>query len=192
MSVAARQRDVPALMGDVDRERALGVEQRGFVEQAHGAFSASGDPGVGGCFEQATAAGVAGGAEPRRAFARERGGRVCAALAGPRGRFGERVGGCVVESERGCTEVPGALVGVAVVGERPGKCAVHGATRGRVGSAVHRRADERVAELDAPISRRARVRPLGLLERPDVDADGRRGVGDEAEVGRRRRGDDEE
>ena len=74
----------------------------------------------------------------------------------------------------------------------PGQCAVHGATRGRVGSAVHRRADKRVAELDPPIANAHESRPLGLLERPDVDADGRGGVGDETDVGRRRRGDDEQ
>ena len=127
--------DVPAQMRDSDRDGVVGGERRGLVEQltvcsplpAIQAFEAASNS------RRPRASSSA--REPRRALGRECGRRVGAALARPRGRVGERVGGRVVGSERGLTQVPGALVRVARRRRAPGP--VRRARRGaRPGSAA--------------------------------------------------------
>ena len=177
---------------DLHCDVVVGGERRGLVEQLDCTLAAPGDPGVRRGVEQPAPANVDGGAEPRRALGGQRGRRVGAAFARSLRRVRKRAGGGVVGPERCLAEMPGSLVRQAGIPHRRGERAVSGAALGGLRRVVHGGADERVAELDAAIRDGHETGGLGLLERRDLDAERRCRLGEQAELGVRGRGRDEQ
>ena len=169
--IAARERHVPAEVRDLDPDAVVARERSSLVEQAHGALSAPRHPGVRGRLEQPSPARLVIRAEARGALCRQRGRGVGTALVRPCGRQRERIRGRAVGPEGGLAEVPGAFVGEARIGQRRCERSVGGAALRWVGSVVHGRAHERVAELDVAVGDDHEPGGLGLLERSDLDAE---------------------
>ena len=184
--------DVSAQARDLHCDVVVGGERRGLVEQLDCTLAAPGDPGVRRGVEQPAPANVDGGAEPRRALGRQRGRRVGAALSRSLRRVRKCAGGGVVRPERCLAEMPGSLVRQAGVAHRRGERAVSGAALGGLRRVVHGGADERMAELDAAVRDDHETGGLGLLERRDLDAERRCRLGEQAELGVRGRGRDEQ
>ena len=175
---SSRGQQAGALQVDIGGDFRRRDERKRFLE--HGGGRAE-PPGVGGRArrrQQPGGAALAVGRETRRP--RKRHGLDGHAAAAPRPQ------GCLFETERhvlvgrrgGRRAVPRPPVGVALLRERPGERVVGRAPVVRRRVVVHRRPQQRIAELDRALTDRDDARLLGSGQARGVGADRRDGIVD--------------